>query len=242
MFFKTEGIILKTHCLGEADRIFTILSPDKGKFKAVGKGVRKINSQFSGKMDIFCYLDLVVSKGRNLDVIKQVSLKDSYFSLRNDLKKLAYAMYMLELTDAMLEERDASESIFNLLVCSLKFLEKTPHPELVTTYFQLHFIKLLGYRPSLDKCNVCKHKVGDKHFFSPFRGGIICPDCNKEEQYTQPLSEMTKDLMETMLISPISRLPDFTVKSCRELENILQAVFQYHTGKKFKAVRLIKSI
>jgi len=43
--YKTEGIIIKRKNFGEADRILTIFTKNKGKISIVAKGVRKINSR-----------------------------------------------------------------------------------------------------------------------------------------------------------------------------------------------------
>jgi DNA repair protein RecO (recombination protein O) len=46
--YRDEGIVLRTHKLGEADRIVSILTPRHGKVRAVAKGVRKTKSRFGG--------------------------------------------------------------------------------------------------------------------------------------------------------------------------------------------------
>ena len=36
-YHRTEGIVLRTYKLGEADRIIVLLTPDKGMVRAVAK-------------------------------------------------------------------------------------------------------------------------------------------------------------------------------------------------------------
>ena len=44
--YRDEAIVLRTHKLGEADRIITLLSRDHGKVRAVARGVRRTSSKF----------------------------------------------------------------------------------------------------------------------------------------------------------------------------------------------------
>lgn len=39
--YRAEAIVLRTHKLGEADRIITLLTRERGKIRAVAKGVRR---------------------------------------------------------------------------------------------------------------------------------------------------------------------------------------------------------
>jgi DNA repair protein RecO (recombination protein O) len=43
--YRDEVVILRTHKLGEADRIVTMLSRRHGKLRAVAKGVRRTSSR-----------------------------------------------------------------------------------------------------------------------------------------------------------------------------------------------------
>jgi DNA repair protein RecO (recombination protein O) len=44
--YRDEAVVLRTHKLGEADRIVTMLSRQHGKIRAVAKGVRRTASKF----------------------------------------------------------------------------------------------------------------------------------------------------------------------------------------------------
>ena len=45
--YRVQAIILKRTDVGEADRLLTLYSPDRGKLRAVAKGVRKLHSRKS---------------------------------------------------------------------------------------------------------------------------------------------------------------------------------------------------
>ena len=45
--YRDEGVVLRTHKLGEADRIVTLLTREHGRVRAVAKGVRRTSSRSS---------------------------------------------------------------------------------------------------------------------------------------------------------------------------------------------------
>ena len=47
--YRDSGVVLRTHRLGEADRIVVILTAEHGKIRAVAKGVRKTKSRFGSR-------------------------------------------------------------------------------------------------------------------------------------------------------------------------------------------------
>ncbi|MCX6064672.1 MAG: recombination protein O N-terminal domain-containing protein, partial [Chloroflexi bacterium] len=49
--YRDEVIVLRTHKLGEADRIITALRKTHGKIRAVAKGVRKTGSRIGSRLE-----------------------------------------------------------------------------------------------------------------------------------------------------------------------------------------------
>ena len=71
VLYRDEAIVLRTHKLGEADRIVTLLTRQHGRVRAVAKGVRRTTSRFGSRLEPFTHVDLQLAEGRNLDVITQ---------------------------------------------------------------------------------------------------------------------------------------------------------------------------
>ena len=75
--YRDEAIVLRTHKLGEADRIITLLTRQHGRVRAVAKGVRKTTSRWGSRLEPFTHVDLQLAEGRNLDVITQADTLDA---------------------------------------------------------------------------------------------------------------------------------------------------------------------
>ena len=70
--------MLRTHKLGEADRIVTMLSRQHGKLRAVAKGVRRTGSRFGARLEPFMVFDAQFYIGRSLDIVQQAETIGSY--------------------------------------------------------------------------------------------------------------------------------------------------------------------
>jgi DNA repair protein RecO (recombination protein O) len=70
--YRDEAIVPRTHKLGEADRIVTMLTREHGKVRAVAKGVRRTTSRIGARMEPFMVADVQLYEGWNLDIVNQV--------------------------------------------------------------------------------------------------------------------------------------------------------------------------
>ena len=61
--YRDEVVVLRTHKLGEADRIVTMLSRRHGKVRAVAKGVRRTSSRFGARLEPFMVADVLLLPG-----------------------------------------------------------------------------------------------------------------------------------------------------------------------------------
>jgi len=180
--YQTQGVILKQTKLGEFDKIITIYTPEFGKLRAVAKGACRPKSKLGGNVEPLTHSLMLLAKGRNLDVVTQSQTINGFLALKNDLWRMACGLYILELIDAFTIEGTESRLLFELLLDSLHQLSKPDGNETALRYFELHLLHYLGYRPQLRRCVTCDSPLKPiVNFFSPSRGGLICPTCNSEE-------------------------------------------------------------
>jgi DNA repair protein RecO (recombination protein O) len=113
--YKTDGIVLKRKNFGEADKILTVLTRNYGKLHLIAKGVRSTRSRKAPRLELFCLTKLLISKGRNLDLINDVEIISNYSNIRKSLKRIAYAYQICEIVDRLLPEQQINRSLFILL-------------------------------------------------------------------------------------------------------------------------------
>jgi DNA repair protein RecO (recombination protein O) len=157
--YQERGVVLRTHKLGEADRIVTFMTRGRGKVRAVAKGVRKTKSRFGGRLEPPSHVDLLLYEGRELDIVTQAETLDHFGGLRDDYERLARAVSMLEAADQIGLEREANPQLYKMLVGALRALSSRDTPLVVPAFF-LKVLALEGYRPEVDECSVCGAETG----------------------------------------------------------------------------------
>lgn len=188
--YRTQAVVLGHIEYGEADRIIKLFTAEKGKITAIAKGVRKIRSRKAGHLEPFTRVTLFLAKGRNMDIITQAETEEAYLNLRNDLNRMAYAAYVVEVLDKFTYEEGQNVSLFRLLTNTLDRIESNPNLETVVHYFELRLLDLLGFRPQFFECVECNLPIqAQDQYFSPLVGGVICPKCVNKRPESWPLQQ-----------------------------------------------------
>ena len=83
--FRMQAIVLRHQNFGEADRLLVIFSQEKGKLRAIAKGVRKPRSRKAGHLEPFTRVSLQLARGRDLMIVTQAETLEAYLPIREDL-------------------------------------------------------------------------------------------------------------------------------------------------------------
>ena len=174
--YRAQGVVLRHMEYGEADRILSFYTLEYGKVQAIAKGIRKMRSRKAGHLEPFSRVELMLARGRNLDVISQAEAQSTYEHLRADLKLIAYAAYVVELLDRFTYEEGENRPLYNLLVNTLARLDAGSPPQTTVHYYEVQLMDLLGFKPQLQVCVACGEKIKpENQFFSAKLGGVLCP-------------------------------------------------------------------
>lgn len=247
---KTEGIVLRHTNLGEADRILTILTRNKGKVKAIAKGCRKPKSSLLSSSEVFVFSEFVMYKGSNFYHISQAMTRQTFYNIRKDLLRLSYANYFAELAEAVSDEDISSERLFLLLAKALYYLSTGEVPMgLIHLGYQLKLMDISGYRPNLDRCVTCREAKEDYKRFSIDLGGVVCGQCFSDEETRRDgdvfkLSQGTIEAFKFLLNTEISRLNTKKIDNTifNEIDKITRSFVQRHLDKRFKSLDFLDSV
>lgn len=177
--YRDEAIVLRTHKLGEADRIITLLTAEHGQIRVVAKGVRRTTSKFGARVEPFCVIDAQLHRGRTLDTLTQVVSIAQY----GDAIAANYDLYLAATVIVETAERltadatDGTHSQYLLLLGALNAMARRRHdPTLIRTSYTLRALALAGWAPSCFDCAVCG-RSGPHASFSISEGGTVCDAC-----------------------------------------------------------------
>lgn len=233
--YRDEGVVLKTIKLGEADRIVTLFTRGNGKVRAVAKGIRKTKSRFGGRLEPFTRVDLLIYRGRNLDVITQADIVDSFRPMRSDLAGLTAATALAETVDKLTPDRERALSTYSLLLGGLQALAAAG-PSSVVPAFLVKLLSLSGYHPQLGACAGCGAR-GDLRFFSPSMGGAICDVCRREERGALHVPADRLQLLARLLAADFGHPAD--PQAVDEVTRLLQRYVEYHLERPLRSLDLL---
>lgn len=186
---RTDAVVLGRTDFGEADRLLTLFTREVGKIKAIAKGARKPQSRKTGHVELFMHSRFLLATGRDLDIVTQAELIESYPALRQDLMRTTYASYAVELLDRFTVESDRSLPLYDLVVAALGWFAEGGDLLLTARYYELRLLVLVGYRPQLFNCVACGEPILEQdQFFSAELGGVLCPNCRGKDGRARPIS------------------------------------------------------
>ncbi len=151
--YKARGIVLRARNLGEADKIVTFFTDERGKLDAVAKGVRRAKSHLAGRLEFGSESALTLHRGRNLDIIVGADLVTSRWIVEPGA--FAAASVMLETIEALCEPDLPMPDVYALLSGALTALAESADPTGLLPRFQLRLLDALGVAPPADRCARC---------------------------------------------------------------------------------------
>lgn len=187
--FHVEAVVLRHQDWGEADRLLSLFTRERGKVRAIAKGARKPRSRKAGHLQPFTRVNLLLAHGRDLLIVTQAETVQAFTPLRENLLLLGYASYVIELLDRFTYDEGENRSLYRLLVDTLSRLADGDDPNRVLRYYELRLLDLVGFRPQLFSCASCAREIQpEDQFFSFASGGVLCPNCGLAAPEARPIS------------------------------------------------------
>lgn len=243
--YRTQAIVLSHIEYGEADRILKLFTLEKGKISAIAKGVRKIRSRKAGHLEPFTHVNLFLAKGRNLDIITQAETIDPFLGLRDNLERVAFASYVMELLDRFTYEEGQNVGLFRLLANTLSRLENQPNTETVVHFFEVRLLDLLGFRPQLFECVECGDSITEQdQYFSPLLGGVLCPRCGNLRGDAWPVEKDVLRYFRHLQRSQWGQVANITIPEGieRKLADLVTRYFTYLLERKLNSPTFIREV
>jgi DNA repair protein RecO (recombination protein O) len=238
--YRDEAIVLRTHKLGEADRIITLLTRQHGRVRAVARGVRRTTSKFGSRLEPFMHVDLQLSEGRSLDHITQAeTLTPFHAGIGGVYERYTAGTVMLETADRLVaEEREPALQQFLLLVGGLRTLSDASHaPGLVLDAFLLRSLAVAGWAASFEDCARCG-RPGPHAFFNIAAGGAVCASCRPGGS-ASPARE-TLDLLAALLTGDWGTADASSDRHRREASGLVAAYLQWHLERGLRSLPMVE--
>lgn len=242
--YRDEAVVLRTHKLGEADRIITLLTRQHGVVRAVGRGVRRTTSRWGSRLEPFTHVDLQLAEGRNLDVVTQAETLTAFpAAIGGDYDRYTAGTVMLETAERLVvEEREPAVQQFLLLVGGLRALTGSAAggppgarraPGQVLDSYLLRSLAVAGYAASFDACARCE-RPGPHGWFHPSAGGSLCPACRLPGSVS-PATETVRALG-ALLAGEWAVVEATDARHLREAGTLVAAYLSWHLERSLRSL------
>lgn len=245
--FRTSALILRRRDFGEADRLLTVLTPAHGRRDVIAKGARKPVSHRTGHVELFTEVDMLVARGRELDIASQTVVARPFLPLREDLRRGSYANYVAELVLRFTAESDADDDsrLYDLVAETLARLCDAPDLRLPMRYYELHLLDLTGFRPELTECVFSREPVQPvDQFFSYANGGVVSPSQTALSNALTPITVQALKLLRHMQRSAYAQVGSLSVPEAvhSEVERVLMGYITYLLEQRLQSVDFIRRV
>lgn len=241
--FVTCGLVLRETDTRDADKILTVLTPDRGKLAVIARGARRKGSRVAAACQLLAYSEMTLyEKGRwtMLDAADTIELFDG---LRQDLTALSLAAYFAELTEAVSD--GSGGDVLPLLLNALYALSalKKP-PQLVKPAFQFRLMALAGYEPMADGCALCGAPQPENPMLDVVHGVVHCGKCREKGGLSLPLTASGLAALRYVLYGNPRRLYSFSLppEGLRALNHAADAYVSAQLERSFRTLDYYKTI
>ena len=180
MLIGIKGLVLKTIQRTDSDRLIVLFTVERGKITVCAKGSRSAKSKLLPCIEPFSYSEFVLYEKDGFFWIKEGLLIENFYSIRENIQKLALASYICDVLDIAMYENMEEPELLRLALNSLHAIATDLRPlETVKTVFEVRASLLLGFAPNVEFCSKCGKSKADAFYFSLPDGEVVCANCRK---------------------------------------------------------------
>jgi DNA repair protein RecO (recombination protein O) len=234
---ETEGLVLRSFGLSEADKIVVFLTREHGLVRGVAKGAKRLKSRFGGSLEPFSIVNLTYyqKEDRELVSIKQSEILRSFFETASNPNLFQKFAYIVELLNDFAPPSDPNERLYRMAKVCLETADENPEMLIqMILYFELWLLKLGGYLPSWERCDNCRRELNNRE-----RGNlqinfhIVCQNCQKSRGSWTISGEQREIFFAAQKSSPTKFL-EFTkdkIDESREVSAVLKRIISNVLGR-----------
>lgn len=244
---KSEGLILRVTDFSETSRIVVMFTREFGKISALAKGGRRLKGPFESALDLLstCQIVFLRKSTSGLDLLTEAKLVNRFHPQERDLHCLYSGYYLAELLLGLTEDYDPHLALYVAAQDALEMFRASETTPLGVLRFELVVLREIGQLPDFENCAACGTELTEGKTFGFWvnEGGLICPECQREE-YTQiSIHAGTAEILK--LLSSESeqawRRLSLTPQQAMEIKRVTTAAISHVLGRRPKMLKYLDS-
>jgi DNA repair protein RecO (recombination protein O) len=233
-------VVLRGRQLGEADRILTLFTTERGKLEGVAKGVRRPRSHLAGRVEAFNECDFLMHRGRSLDVIVSAEIVRASWSALVEPQRYEVVSVVAELLDAFCEPDLALPDVYELLVGAIGAIAVARSPRALLPRFSLRLLEMLGLAPPLESCVRCGEPLAaGAAWLDAAAGGIVDGGCRER---WKDLPELQQSDLENLRALARPKSPQASLIATPRAAAAVEELVAHHLGKRPKSLAALGTL
>lgn len=245
---ETEGLVLKSYSLAEADKIVVFLTEHQGLVRGVAKGAKRLKSRFGGGLEPFSIVDLTYfqKEERELVSIRQIELKKSFFESASNPLFLQKFAYLGDILAEFAPPHEPNERLYRMArICLETAAEKGDKLNEIALYFEIWLLRLSGYLPFWDKCDNCHRELAkNENSNLQINFHLLCRNCQKSKNGFVLTAEQRQIFLTAQMLAP-GKFIEFAENKeaqVREVSAILRRIISHILGKESVGERILVAV
>lgn len=242
---ETEGLVLKSYSLAEADKIIVFLTQQQGLVRGVAKGAKRLKSKFGGALEPFSIVQIEYfqKEERELVSVRRIDLVKSYFEKASEPDFLQNFTYLAELLSEFAPPHDPNERLYRMAKVCLETASEFPENlEAVSLYFELWILRLGGYLPDWSRCDECRRAFAENEDANlQINFHLICMNCRRSRNSLILSRQQRQIFTLAQQLSPVRFLEYTKNKDADVLEvsAILKRIISNILGKEINSEKIL---
>jgi DNA repair protein RecO (recombination protein O) len=232
MIVHSPAVVLRRFSYSDTSIIARCFTQEMGKISFMIRGAKRKKSPQTAFYEPMSHLDLVFyyNERRDMQTVSKASFATTYKNINGDLKRIAYGMAVVELTEKTIIDHDPHSDLFIVLLNILHVIDtRAEQLNLVYWYYQIKLLTLLGFKPDLD----------NREF-----AGLVLPDPTTGPNSAQILSFLISgSLSDTGFQSKLNKL-SVSSKDRKVISQYINTCLYYHFDglKELKSLGVLKAL
>lgn len=233
MLTKINGLIIRDIAYGESDKLFIVLTAERGKLTVSGKGVRSPKSTLRPYSHIMFYGELTLYEQSGRLWLREAAAVRDFYDVSLGLEGLSLVAYIFDVINDICVEGEDESALLRLTLNTLYMIAgKQRSLRFIKAVFEMRCAVEAGYCPMLNKgCAVCGRT--DARTLDCAGGCLICDSCAEKPEYKGIAVGMHPDVIRAIryvTVSAPSRVFAFRLTEDVE-ENFYDACESYLTAQ-----------
>ena len=190
------SLIIRKRDVGEMDRLYSLLTLERGKMQVLAKSVRKQGAKLAGLLENFTLADVTVARSRGTGKITGSIVENNFSFLKNDYDALENIFANIHVINRITELENEDPRLFHLVKEYLEVVDmivrdfgKTDEVKkkrliaLISAGFMAKAADTLGYAIETKRCAYCQGELSvQDNGFDAHSGGVVCRECVQHVQ------------------------------------------------------------